>query len=50
MAWSFITNLGSEEILEDSEIVDLEFDDERLLLMKTESCEAAEGGCLVEHV
>ena len=52
LAWSysFIRDLGSEEVFQHSEVVDLEFNDEGLLLMEAESGEGAQGGGLVEHV
>lgn len=47
---SFVADLWGKEVLEDTEVLDLEFYNEGLLLVKAESCEAAQSGCLVEHV
>ena len=47
---SLIGNLGSEEVLEDAEVVDLELDDEGLFLMQAEAGEVGNRGRLVEHV
>ncbi len=49
-AASLIADLGSKEVLEDSKVVDLEFDDERLFLVEAEAGEARNSGSLVEHV
>ena len=50
MHFSFITDLGGKEVLEDTEVFNLEFNDEWLLLVEAESGEAGEGRCFVEHV
>ena len=47
---SLIADLRSEEVLEDSEVVDLELNDEGLLLMEAQPCKVRDGCCLVEHV
>lgn len=47
---SLIADLGSEEVLEHSEVVDLELDDEGLLLVEAQAGEARDGGGFVEHV
>ena len=37
---SLIADLGSKEVLEDTEVVNLEFDDKWLFLVEAETCEA----------
>ncbi len=49
-AASLIADLRGKEILEDTEVIDLEFDDQGLFLMKAKTCEARKSGGLVEHV
>lgn len=50
MQRSLISNLGSQEVLEYSKLVDLELHDEGLFLVKAKAGEAADGSGLVEHV
>jgi len=47
---SLVSDLGGKEVLEYSELIDLELHDQALFLMKTETSEARYGGCFVEHV
>ena len=50
MQRSLISNLGGQEVLEDSKLVDLELHDKGLFLVQAETSEVADRGCLVEHV
>ena len=50
MQRSLISNLGSQEVLEYSELIYLELHDEGLFLMKAEASEIADRSSLIEHV
>lgn len=50
MQRSLISNLGSQEVLEYSELIDLELHDEGLFLVKAKAGKVADGSGLVEHV
>ena len=47
---SLIADLRSKEVLEDTEVVDLEFDDQGLFLVQAEAGKARDSCRLVEHV
>lgn len=47
---SLIRDLGRQVVLKDSEILDLVFDDEGLLIVQAQSSESGQGGSLVKHV
>jgi len=47
---SLIADLGSKEVLENAEVVNLEFDDKGLFLVQAETGKARNSGGLVEHV
>ena len=47
---SLIRDFGSQEVLKDSKVLNLEFNNKRLFLMKAESGEVGDCGSRVEHV
>ena len=47
---SLVSNLGGQEVLEHSELIDLELHDEGLFLVEAETSEVGDGSSLVEHI